>query len=104
MSASLLASPRTFGGIIHDTMKNSPRAVPMKGIDRLVSNTTGIAMGRPAMDGVLKETVPADRKSVPELQPVHAKDKTSSKMAVGIPYAGDKSGYGQKNKTKKGGK
>jgi hypothetical protein len=49
---------------------------------------------------VIASTVPAHMKDTPELQPVHEKDATASKMTVGVPYAGSKSGYGQAEKSK----
>jgi len=89
-----------LSGIVKDTMANSPKAVHMKSMENLVSQTTGIPRERPIMEGVIASTVPAHMKDTPELQPVHEKDATASKMAVGVPYAGTKSGYGQAEKSK----
>lgn len=91
----------TLSGIIHDTMANSPKAVHMRSLEGLVSQTTGVPRERPLMEGVLASTVPAHMKDVPELQPVHTKDKTASKMASGVPYSGPKSGYGMAQHGKK---
>jgi hypothetical protein len=91
-----------LSGIIRDTMANSPAAVHMKSLENMIANTTGIPRERPIMEGVIASTVPAHMRDVPELQPVHEKDMTASKMASGIPYAGKKSGYGMaQKKTKK---
>ena len=92
-----------LGGIITDTMANSPKAIHMRSLENLVTQTTGIPRERPIMEGVLASTVPAHMRDVPELHPVHEKDHTASKMAAGVPYSGPKSGYGmaQKGKGKK---
>lgn len=90
-----------LSGIVRDTMANSPKAVHMKSLEGLVSQTTGIPREEPLMEGVIASTVPAHMKDVPELHPVHEKDATASKMAAGVPYAGPKSGYGQAKKPKK---
>ena len=86
--------------IVKDTMVNAPQAVHMRGMEGLVANTTGIPSGRPVMEGVLMSTVPASMKDTPELMPVHEKDATASKMAVGRTFAGPKSGYGKGGKSK----
>jgi len=90
-----------LSNIITDTMVNSPRAVHMRSLEGLVSNTTGILRDRPVMEGVIASTVPAHMKDVPELQPNHDKNMSDSKMAVGGTYAGPKSGYGMAEKSKK---
>ena len=92
-----------LSGIIKDTMANSPKAVHMKSLENLVANTTGVPRERPIMEGVIASTIPEHMKDVPELHPVHEKDMTASKMAAGVPYSGNKSGYGmaQKKKSKK---
>ena len=92
-----------LSGIITDTKANSPKVVHMKSLEGLVSKTTGIPREEPVMEGVIKATVPAHMRATPELMPMHTEDKTASKMAVGVPYAGTKSGYGA-GKGKKGGK
>jgi hypothetical protein len=99
-SKDIVSTQRRSGlilsGIIRDTMVNSPQVVHMKSLENLVSNTTGVARERPVMDGVITQTVPASMKDVPELHPVPSREigKTDSKMAVGAPFAGPKSGYG----------
>ena len=104
-SKDLVSTQRKGGlllsGIIKDTMANSPKAVHMKSLENRVANTTGVPRERPIMDGVIASTVPAHMKDVPELQPVHEKDMTASKMASGVPYSGNKSGYGMADKHKK---
>lgn len=91
-----------LSGIITDTMVNSPKAVHMKSLANLVSNTTGMDRGTPVMEGVIKSTVPSRMRDVPELHPVPAPQRghTDSKMAVGGTYAGPKSGYGAGEKSK----
>ena len=91
-----------LSGIVQDTMVNSPKAVHMKSLEGLVSKTTGISRGEATMDGVIAATVPGHmRADTPELQPVHSKDKSASKMSVGMSYAGSKSGYGDAKKGRK---
>ena len=90
-----------LSGILHDTTMNSPKAAHMKSLENLVAQTTGIPRERPIMEGVIASTVPAHMRDVPELHPVHEQDKTASKMAAGVPYAGDKSGYGMAGHKKK---
>lgn len=83
-------------GIVHDTKSGAPHDIRMKGLDRLVAQTTGLVREKPIMAGVLTKTT-GDRKDVPELHKVAKGDvgKTNSKMGVGIPYSGPKSGYGR---------
>ena len=104
-SKNLISTQRKGGvlvsGILTDTTANSPRVVAMRSLDNLVMNTTGMVGGRPVMEGVITTTVPASRRDAPELMPEHGKDATGSKMAVGVPYSGDKSGYGMAKKSKK---
>lgn len=83
-----------LSGILHDTTMNSPKAAHMKSLENLVAQTTGIPRERPIMEGVIAATVPASMRATPELMPSHETDKTASKMASGVPYVGDKSGYG----------
>lgn len=90
-----------LGGILRDTTINSPKVVHMRALDNLVMKTTGVPADRPLLDGVIASTVPANRRDAPELMPEHSKDMTASKMAVGVPYAGDKSGYGAAKKSRK---
>lgn len=92
-----------LGGILKDTMVNSPRAVHMKSLEKLVSQTTGVPREEPIMDGVIAATVPAHMKDVPELHAVPKSEhgKTDSKMSVGGTYAGKRSGYGEGGKKHK---
>lgn len=107
-SDSIVSTQRKGGlilsGIVQDTMANTPKNVHMRSLENMVSQTTGVPRAESVMDGVISATVPADRRSSPELQPMHGKDKTASKMSVGIPYAGDKSGYGMAQRGKGKGK
>ena len=82
----------TLGGIIHNTMANSPKDVKEKHLDRLISQTTGTPREKPIMDGVLTSTVPTSRKDVPELHKVPSHDigKTKSKRMGQVPYQGPK--------------
>lgn len=97
---------KVLGGILHSTTQNVPGMAHMRGLDRLVTSTTGLVLGTPVMDGVITQTVPASMQTAtPEYLPIHEQDKTGSKMAVGIPYAGAVSGYGgAKAQAKKKGK
>jgi len=89
----------SMSGLIKDTMVNSPKDVKEKFLSNLISKTTGVGMARPVMDGVIRKTTP-ESKAVPEHQKVPAKEvgKTNSKMGVGVPFSGPKSGYGKAKK------
>ena len=89
-----------LGGLVHDTKANTPKMAHMRGLDRLVAQTTGIPREEPIMEGVIASTIPAHMKAVPEIHKVPAREvgKTQSKMGVGVPYAGPKSGYGRAKK------
>jgi hypothetical protein len=90
-----------LGGILKDTMMNSPKAVHMKSLEKLIGNTTGVPREKPIMDGVIAATVPSGMRDVPELHANRDKNETDSKMAVGGTYSGPKSGYGMAEKSKK---
>ena len=77
-------------GIIHDTMAGARKDVHMRDLSRLVSNTTGVPRGEVVMEGVLKSTVPADRRDTPEYHkvPAHDQGKTKAKRMGQVPYAG----------------
>lgn len=79
-------------GIIHDTMKNAPRDIKEKHLDRLISQTTGVPKGKPIMDGIIASTIPKHMKDVPELHkvPSHDVGKTKAKRMGQVPYAGPK--------------
>lgn len=87
-----------LGGILTKTTKGVQEDAHMKGLDRLIQNTTGVPRGEATMEGVLASTIPEHMKAVPELHKVHDKNKTVSKMAAGVPYSGPKSGYGMAKK------
>ena len=89
-----------MGGIISKTTTGVDMPVHMRGLDRLISQTTGVPKKEPLMEGVIASTIPAHMKPVPELHKVPAREigKTDSKMSVGMPYSGPKSGYGMASK------
>jgi hypothetical protein len=90
-----------LGGILRDTTMNSPKAVHMKSLEKLIGQTTGVPREKPIMDGVIAATVPSGMRDTPELMPNHDKNMSDSKMAVGGTYAGPKSGYGMAEKSVK---
>ncbi len=104
-SKDVVATARGGGivlaGILKDTTMNSPRAVHMKSLEKLVSQTTGVPREKPIMDGVIASTVPSHMRDVPELQPNRDSNKSDSKMAVGGTYSGPRSGYGMAEKSVK---
>lgn len=79
-----------LGGLITDTTENSPKAVHMKGLSRLISETTGIPREKPIMEGVLTSTIPEHMKISPELHKVPAREvgKTQAKRMGQVPYGG----------------
>lgn len=79
-----------IGGIIKDTMVNSPRDVKEKHLDRLIAETTGLPREKPIMDGILASTIPEHMKDVPELHKVakHDVGKTQAKTMGQVPYQG----------------
>ena len=81
-----------LGGIVANTMGNMPADVHMKGLDRLISQTTGTPREKPMMEGVISATVPADRKDTPEYHkvPKHEQGKTKAMRMGQVPYAGPK--------------
>jgi hypothetical protein len=104
-SKDIVSSARGGGivlsGILKDTTMNSPKAVHMRSLEKLIGQTTGIPREKPIMEGVIASTVPSGMRDGPELMPNHETDATASKMASGVPYAGMKSGYGMAEKSKK---
>ena len=81
-----------LGGLVMNTMKNEPKDVHMKGLSRLVANTTGMIEEKPIMSGVIASTIPTGMKSVPEYHKVPAHDvgKTKAKRMGQVPYQGSK--------------
>lgn len=79
-------------GIIHDTKKNSPMDVHMRGLSRVIANTTGVPREKPIMEGVIASTVPEHMRAVPEYHKVPAHDvgKTKTKRMGQVAYAGPK--------------
>jgi hypothetical protein len=81
-----------MSGILQNTMANVPKDIHMKGLCRLISNTTGVPKEEPLMEGVISATVPASMKSVPEYHkvPEHDQGKTQAKRMGQVPYSGKK--------------
>jgi hypothetical protein len=104
-SKDVVASARgggiVLGGILKDTMMNSPKAVHMKSLEKLISQTTGVPREKPIMEGVIAATVPSGMRDMPELMPNRDKNESDSKMAVGGTYSGPRSGYGMAEKSVK---
>lgn len=81
-----------LGGLVMKTTKNTPEDVHMKGLSRLVANTTGVPREKPMMDGVIASTIPTGMKSVPEYHkiPAHDVGKTKAKRMGQVPFQGPK--------------
>lgn len=79
-----------LGGLVMDSTANTPKSAHMRGLDRLVAQTTGIPREEPMMEGVLASTIPSHMTDVPELHKVPAREvgKTKSKRMGQVPYAG----------------
>lgn len=79
-----------LGGIVDKTTTGVTKDVHMRGLSRLVSQTTGVPREEPIMEGVLASTIPAHMKDVPELHkvPKHEIGKTKPKREGQVPYAG----------------
>ena len=81
-----------LGGIISKTTANAPKDIRMRGLSRLIAQTTGIPRKEPVMEGVIESTVPAYMKSVPEYHSVPKSEQGKTKaMRMGqVPYSGPK--------------
>ena len=81
-----------LGGLVMKTTKNVPEDVHMKGLSRLVANTTGIPREKPMMGGVITSTIPTGMKTVPEYHKVPASEvgKTKAKRMGQVPFQGPK--------------
>lgn len=81
-----------LGGIVSNTTGNMPKDVHMKGLDRLISQTTGVPREEPIMAGVISATVPAHMMDTPEYSKVPSGEvgKTQSKRMGQVPYGGPK--------------
>ena len=79
-----------LGGIIDKTTTGMPKDVHMRGLNRLISQTTGVPREKPIMEGVIASTVPMHMKDVPEIHKVPAAEvgKTKPKREGQVPYAG----------------
>ena len=80
-----------IGGILEDTMMNTPREAKMRNIAGLLQQTTGVPRGEPVMEGVLAKTTPATP-AVPEFHklPKGEVGKTKAKRLGQVPYNGPK--------------
>lgn len=80
----------SLGGIITKTTKDLPEDVHMRGLDRLISQTTGTPREKPIMEGVLESTIPEHMRAVPEFHKVPEKEvgKTHTKRMGQVPFAG----------------
>lgn len=81
-----------LGGIVQNTTGNVPKDVHMRGLSRLVSQTTGIPKEKPIMEGVIASTIPEHMKDTPEIHKVAAKEvgKTKTMRMGQVPFAGPK--------------
>lgn len=81
-----------LGGILKDTTQGIDKDVRMKGLDRLISQTTGNPQEKPIMQGVISHTVPSGMKDVPEYHKVPSKEvgHTQPKRMGQVPFAGPK--------------
>ena len=79
-----------LGGIISKTTTGMPKDVHMRGLNRLISQTTGIPREKPIMEGVIASTIPTHMKDTPEIHKVPAAEvgKTKPKREGQVPYAG----------------
>jgi hypothetical protein len=81
-----------LGGILSKTTTNTQADVHMKGLSRLIAQTTGIPRKEPVMEGVIESTIPSHMKSVPEYHsvPKSEQGKTQAKRMGQVPFAGPK--------------
>ena len=79
-----------LGGIVTNTTGQMPKDVHMAGLDRLISQTTGIPREEPIMEGVIASTIPMHMKATPEYHKVPEKEvgKTQAKRMGQVPYGG----------------
>ena len=82
----------SLSGIITQTTKNTPSDIHMRGLDRLISQTTGTPREKPIMEGVLESTIPERMRIVPELHSVPKSEvgKTQPKRTGQVPFFGSK--------------
>lgn len=81
-----------LGGIVSKTTTGVQKDVHMRGLSRLVSQTTGVPRQEPVMEGVIESTIPAHMRPVPEYHSVPKGEvgKTKAKRMGQIPYQGPK--------------
>ena len=79
-----------LGGIIEKTTTGVPKDVHMRGLSRLISQTTGVPREKPIMEGVIASTIPEHMKDTPEIHKVPKSEvgKTKPKREGQVPYAG----------------
>lgn len=78
-----------LGMFVHNTKAGKVGAVHEAHLENVISQTTGIPIEKPVMDGVLTSTKQgAMDKDVPELHKVHHVGKTKAKRMGQVPYAG----------------
>lgn len=81
-------------GLIRNT-KAGMKPVPKQHMEGLIASTLGFVPPPPS--GMITETIPSGLKKAPGMLhkiPVAERMETVSKMNVGVPYSGSKSGYG----------
>ena len=81
-----------LGGIVSNTTGHTPKDVKMAGLDRLISQTTGVPREEPIMEGVIASTIPMHMNATPEYHKVPEKEvgKTKAKRMGQVPYGGPK--------------
>lgn len=81
-----------LGGIVSKTTTGVQEDVHMRGLSRLIAQTTGTPREKPIMEGVIASTVPAHMKSVPEYHavPKSEQGKTKAKRMGQVPFSGPK--------------
>ena len=81
-----------LGGIISNTTGGVQQDVKMKGLDRLISQTTGVPREEPIMAGVVSATVPMSMRNTAELHPLAKgeRGKTQAERMGQVPFAGPK--------------
>ena len=81
-----------LGGIVSNTTGRMPHDVHMKGLDRLISQTTGVPREEPIMAGVISSTVPMHMVDTPEFHKLAKgeKGKTQAERMGQVPYGGPK--------------
>ena len=81
-----------LGGIVSKTTTGVQKDVHMRGLSRLISQTTGVPRKEPVMEGVIESTIPAHMRPVPEYHSVPKGEvgKTKAKRMGQVPFSGPK--------------